>query len=133
MEVDVKSLVVRSKEELEQFLRELQYIPSVYDGTDSVPPGNVGDALYYHLMEIAISSFDDVLGLRTKDPDLMSWFREQTEKMNKKMVQIEETWELWQKHSWRDGDGEVQGQEDPDGNEGDSSVPVSGVRSDRQA
>jgi len=97
-------VVLESREELEALIKGLRYIPSLYDEEyhGDPPELNVGDALPYHLLEIAIANFDGVIGLRWKDPDLMAWFQEQTEKMMAKFKEFEETRELWKMAAQRD-------------------------------
>lgn len=76
--IDLNHVVIQTKEDLAELLTQINYIPSVFDeqyqkvGRRDNP--NVGDALYWDLIDIVIEEFDNYLGLRRKDPNLQERF-----------------------------------------------------------
>ena len=91
--IDLNHVVIQTKEDLAEFLKQINYIPSVFDeeyqkaGRRDNP--NKGDALYWDLMDIVIEEFDNYIGLRRKDPNLQERF----EKIIPRLKSILDTFE----------------------------------------
>ena len=83
--------VIETKEELFEFLDELKYVPSVFDG---YAHNNTGDALPWDLTEYVMSHFENILGFRSKDPDLMKRFGEIAKFFSDKNKECIETHEI---------------------------------------
>lgn len=102
--IDLNHVVIQTKEDLAELLKQINYIPSVFDeqyqkaGRKDNP--NVGDALYWDLIDIVIEEFEKYIGLRRKDPDLQERFEKIiprleaiTESFKKKNEEFHKTYE----------------------------------------
>ncbi len=92
IEIKLENITINTKEELFQLLNEIDYVPSVFEGFSKIT--NRGDSLHWDLLEFIKDHFSDIIGLRSKEPDLLERFSEFVEFMDNKKIQLHESHEI---------------------------------------
>ena len=95
IELDLKSISIETKEELFEFIKTVNYLPSLSDNYNGA---NTGDALEWDLMDFIQNHFDNIIGLRSKDPNLIERFNNFVEFLNNKSEEFEKTLNLMEKY-----------------------------------
>jgi hypothetical protein len=94
--IDMKNVVIQTKDDLKELLEQINYIPSVHDeqykGRTDNP--NKGDALRWDLIDILMEEFDGFIGLRRNDPNLQERFGSIVEFFKKKNDEFHKTYEV---------------------------------------